>query len=82
MNLINPLEDEVDFTQAPTNEELLLAAEGEHDNTTVEPTPEPIPDVLANPNHIPNVNPHILTVPPLYSTPISYPMNILPGYIE
>ena len=70
--------DEVDFADAPTTEELLLEAEAEDTNSL----PDPIPDMLANADHVPNVNPHVLTTMPRYTTPISYPVNTLPGYTE
>ena len=78
VNLVTPLMDEVDFANAPTTEELLLEAEAE-DTTSL---PDPIPDMVANADHVPNVNPRVLTIAPRYTTPISYPVNTLPGYIK
>ena len=78
-NLVTPLMDKVDFANAPTTEELLLAAEETDDSNAL---PDPIPDMLANADHVPNVNPHILTIPPQYTTPIPYPINVLAGYVE
>ena len=78
VNLVTPLMDEVDFANAPTTEELLLEAEAEDTNSLS----DPIPDMVANADHVPNVNPRILTIAPRYSTPISYPVNMLSGYIE
>ena len=78
LNLVTPLMDKVNFANAPTDEELLLEAEGEVENTL----PDPFPDVLANTDNVPNVNPCILTIALRYTTPIPYPINILPGYVE
>ena len=78
INLVTPLMDDIDFTNAPTTEELLAEAEAKDTNSL----PDPIPDMVANANHVPNMNPRILTTMPRYITPISYPVNTLPGYIE
>ena len=80
VNLVTPLMDDIDFDNAPTAEELLLEAEAEVNDTNS--IPDPIPDMLANADHVPNVNPHILTTMPRYTTPIPYPVNVIPGYIE
>lgn len=82
MNLTDPLVDKVDFANAPTDDELLLAAEEEHNTVDEEPIPDPFPNLIANANNTPNINPHILTVSPLYTTPILYPTNVLPPYTE
>ena len=78
VNLVTPLMDDINFANAPTTEELLLEAEAEDTNSL----PDPIPDMVANTDHVPNVNPRVLTTMPCYTTPISYPVNILPDYIE
>ena len=72
--------DDIDFANAPTTEELLLEAEAEVNDTNS--IPDPIPDMLANADHVPNVNPRVLTTMPRYTTPISYPVNVIPGYTE
>ena len=80
LNLVTPLIDKVDFANAPTDGELLLAATEEATDSNA--IPDPIPDILANTDHVPNVNHHILTTAPQYTTPIPYPVNVLTGYVE